>query len=277
MDLKTLLETPPWEWPKNAAKEFHRILTDHHATESDRLVAAGLAGDLTVMNDDLADALMQILSSPDESEPLRAASAISLGPVLEQADMGDFDELDDVPISEQTFQQIKSLLHRLYLDASIDKEVLRRILEASVRAPADWHRDAIRKAYASTDRDWKLTAVFAMRWVSGFDDQILTALNSSDAEIHCEAVQAAGNWEVSAAWPHVVTLVNDAATPKPLLLAAIGAVGSIRPREAGEILRKRARSDDPEIAEAIEEAMLMAEGISDEEDFEEEDASGWIN
>ena len=277
MDLKTLLETPPWEWPKNAAKEFHRILTDHHATESDRLVAAGLAGDLTVMNDDLADALMQILSSPDEPEPLRAASAISLGPVLEQADMGDFDELDDVPISEQTFQQIKSLLHRLYLDASIDKEVLRRILEASVRAPADWHRDAIRKAYASTDRDWKLTAVFAMRWVSGFDDQILTALNSSDAEIHCEAVQAAGNWEVSAAWSHVVSLVNDAATPKPLLLAAIGAVGSIRPREAGEILRKRARSDDPEIAEAIEEAMLMAEGISDEEDFEEEDASGWIN
>jgi len=81
-----------------------------------------------------------------------------------------------------------------------------------------------------------LTAVFAMRWVRGFDNQILAALESADANIHYEAVHAAGNWELDAAWPHIVELLNDPDTPKPLLLAAIGAAGSIRPAEAGMIL-----------------------------------------
>ena len=44
-------------------------------------------------------------------------------------------------------------------------------------------------------------------------------------------------------------------SPKPLLLAAIGAVGSIRPAEARKILVDLADSDDEEIAEAIDEAI----------------------
>jgi len=55
MDLKTLLDTPPWDWPTNAGNMFQKILADRRANESDRLVAAELAGDLTVINDDLAD------------------------------------------------------------------------------------------------------------------------------------------------------------------------------------------------------------------------------
>jgi hypothetical protein len=119
-----------------------------------------------------------------------------------------------------------------------------------------------------------LTAVFSMRWVRGFDDQILLALKSVDPEIHYEAVNAAGNWELDAAWSHIVELVNDAHTPKPLLLAAIGAVSSIRPAEAREILVDLADSDDEEIAEAANEAMVEAEAASGEEDDEEEE---WIN
>jgi hypothetical protein len=147
-------------------------------------------------------------------------------------------------------------------------------LEASVRAHQTWHRDAITYAYSSGDKDWMLTAVFSMRWVRGFDDQILAALKSADPEIHYEAVNAAGNGELDAAWSHVVELVNDAATPKPLLLAAIGAVGSIRPAEAGNILVDLADSEDEEIAEAADEAMAMAEVVSEEEDDVEDD---WIN
>jgi hypothetical protein len=60
-----------------------------------------------------------------------------------------------------------------------------------------------------------------------------------------------------------------------LLLAAIDAVGSIRPAEAGEILVDLADSDDEEIAEAAEEAMAEAEIASGEEDDDEEDE--WIN
>jgi len=57
MDLKTLLDTPPWDWPGDAGRTFWRILTDPRSNESDRLVAAELTGDLTVINDELADTL----------------------------------------------------------------------------------------------------------------------------------------------------------------------------------------------------------------------------
>src|SRR5712692_9673726 len=94
MDLKTLQDTPPWDWPRDAGKRFQEILIDHRADESDRLVAAELAGDLTVINDELADSLTAIIRSPDEPERLRARAAIALGPVLEQAETDGFKDPD---------------------------------------------------------------------------------------------------------------------------------------------------------------------------------------
>ena len=276
MDLKTLIDTPPWDWPEDAEKILQKILNDSRAEESDRLVAAELAGDSTVINDDLVDALMAIICHADESEKLRARAAISLGPVLEQADTDGFEDPDGVPISERTFRNIHVTLHRVYLDNSNPKEVRRRILEASVRAPKEWHQNVVMEAYSSGDKDWKLTAVFSMRWVQGFDNQILEALRSADPEILYQAVNAAGNWELDAAWPRIVELLNDAGTPKPLLLAAIAAASSIRPREAREILIDLVASDDEEIAEAADEAIAISEPASDEED-DEDGASEWIN
>jgi hypothetical protein len=276
MDLKILRATPPWEWPKNTGKELQRILMESRTGASDRLIAVELAGEPTVITDDLAGVLLAILGSPGEPEKVRAKAAISLGPVLEEADMDGFEDPDDVPISESMFHTIQESLKKLYFDDSIPKLVRRRILEAAVRAPEDWHKDAIHAAYASGDRDWMLTAVFAMRWVRGFDDQILDALKSADPQIHVEAVEAAGNWELDAAWPHVAALVQDPATPKPLLLAAIDSLAGIRPKEAGRILVDLADSDDEEIAEAADEAMMMADAERYDPDDEEED-DDWIN
>ena len=53
-----------------------------------------------------------------------------------------------------------------------------------MRAPQNWHQKAIKAAYSSGDKEWMLTAVF---------------LETADPEIHCEAVNAAGNWELDAA------------------------------------------------------------------------------
>lgn len=195
MDLKILQDTPPWEWPRDAGKRFQEILRDQRASASDRLAAAELAGDLTVINDELADSLMAILGNRNEPEQTRARAAIALGPVLELADTDGFDDPEDVPITEPKFHGIQAFLRKLYFDDGIPKEVRRRILEASVRAQESWHADAIRSTYSSGDRDWMLTAVFSMRWVAGFDDQILEALKNADPDIHHEAVEAAGNWE----------------------------------------------------------------------------------
>jgi len=276
MNLKTLQETPPWDWPRDAGKTFQKILIDHQAKETDRVVAAELAGDLCVMNDELAGTLTAILRSPDEPEPLRATAAIALGPVLELADMDGFEDPDDVPITQGTFRDIQDWLQKLYFDNSIPKEVRRRILEASVRAPEVWHQNAVRAAYSSGDKDWILTAVFSMRWIRGFDKQILESLKSGDAEIQCEAIQAAGNWELDAAWSDILAFVRDPATPKFLLLPAIGAVASIRPAEAQSILIDLADSDDEEIAEAVDEATAMNEAVSDEEG-DEEFGGEWTN
>jgi hypothetical protein len=283
MDIKTLQQAPPWDWPPDTGKKLQRILRDRRANPSDRLIAAELAGDLTVINDELADSLLSIVRTPDEPEQLRAKAAISLGPVLEQADIDGFDDPDDVPITERVFRNIRESLQKLFLDTGIPKGVRRKILEASVRAPGDWHRAAVEVAYASGDRDWILTAVFSMSWVPGFDKQILEALKSSDSEIHFEAVRAAGNRELEGAWSHIVSLIKDARTPKPLLIAAIGAVASIRPAQAGTILVDLADSEDEEIAEAADEAIDLAESLSDDEDEddedddEDEDVSKWTN
>ncbi len=270
MDLKTLRETPPWDWPEDTGRTLVDILRDRGTAGHDRLLAAELAGDFTVINDELVAALLSILRCDDESVGLRGRAAISLGPVLEHADTEGFEELDEVPISELTFREVQESLRTLFRDADVPKDERRRILEASVRAPQEWHGDAIRAAYASSDEDWKLTAVFCMRFIRGFEKEILVALESDNPDIHYEAVCAAGTWSVEAAWSHVAALVTAQDTDKTLRLVAIDAVAGIRPEEAPNILGDLLDSRDEDIVEAVHEAMAMAEAASDEDEEDDE-------
>lgn len=271
MDLKTLQNMPSWQWPKEAGRILLGILRDGRADASDRLLAAELAGDFTVISDELADALLCIVQQGDESEQLRAEAVLSLGPALEYIDEDLFDDPDEMTISERMFNRIQDSLRRLYMDAGVPKEVRRRILETSVRAPQDWHRDAVRAAYVSDKEDWKLTAVFCMGFVDGFDDQILEALDSKNPDIHYEAVRAAGNWGLDGAWPHIAAVLDAGESDKLLLLAAIEAAANIRPQEAAGILGDFLDSDDEDIVEAVYEAMAMAELPLDDEYFDEDD------
>jgi len=270
MDLKMLKDTPPWEWPQGTDKMLLGILRDDQRDESDRLPAAELAGDCTVINDELADALLSIVLSGEESENLRARAVISLGPALETAFIDGFEDPEDVPISEEAFHGIQESLRELYMDTDVPKEVRRKILEGSVRAPQEWHQEAIRNAYSSDDESWRLTAVFGMSYIRGFKTQILEALENNNEDIHYEAVCAAGNWEVDAAWPHIASLVTTELTDKSLRLAAIEAVAGIRPQEAAEILIALTQSDDEDIVDASYEAMAMS-GWFPDEDYDDDD------
>jgi hypothetical protein len=82
-ELNALKNKPPWKWPKGAGKLFLKSLRDQEGDLSDRLTAAELAGDLSVVNDKLVEALLVILQNSAEPENLRIRAAISLGPVLE--------------------------------------------------------------------------------------------------------------------------------------------------------------------------------------------------
>jgi uncharacterized protein (UPF0147 family) len=273
MNLISLRDTPPWDWPANAGETLLAVLRDHRSAASDRVLAASLAGDVTVMNDEAADLLLSIVQSTDEPALLRASAAISLGPALEEVDtQGDDDDLVEPSISSATFMRIQAALRTIHDDEDAPKQVRRRVLEASVRAPQDWHPDAIRAASSSDDEDWRLTAAFCMSWIRGFEAEILEMLNSRNPAIQLEAVRAAGNWQVDAAWPHIAALIGSEATEKSLLLEAIGAAVLLRPEEACPFLMKLAGSEDEEIAEAANEALLEpgydeADGEDEDEDF----------
>jgi hypothetical protein len=272
VDLDILVDTPPWEWPANTGEFLVTTLRDQRIATSRRTIAAQLAGDLVVMNDEIATLLAAIVRSQDEPEELRAKAAISLGPVLEETDIEGFDDpISEPSIEEKTFDLIQETLRQIYNDERAPKLVRRRVLEASVRAPQNWHEDAIRAAYSRDDEDWKLTATFCMRYVRGFDDQILEMLENPNPDIHYEAVLAAGASELDLAWPHVAALIAFENIEKRLLLAAIEAAASIRPLEAAELLGDLAGSEDEEIAEAVSEALSMARGHSGEFDDEDED------
>lgn len=277
MNLKQLSNTPSWEWPEDAAEVVLETLTNRKASKRDRLLAADLAGEYVILSENLADALLGIAGSDQESAELRSSAAIALGPGLEEANIGDYDDPDDSPALSQPFvQKIQRTLHSVYSDPNAPKEVRRAVLEASVRQTQSWHAGAIRSSFDSEDKEWRLTSVFCMRYVKGFESQILEALKSSERDIEFHAVQAAGNWEIDAAWPHIARLVTEPDTEKEMLLAAIEAAVLIRPGEA-EILDPLLDSGDEDIAEAANDAMNEAGYATDldPDDIEDDDEDDW--
>jgi hypothetical protein len=252
---------------------LNAVLRDRSAAIAERMAAVEQSGECVSWDDELAKSLLAIVGSAEENEELRARAAIALGPILEEADMEGFDEdspFSEPPITQATFNEIQETLRRVYTDVSESKEVRRRAFEGSVRALQDWHADAVRAAYASSDPEWRLTGIFAMQFVPGFDTQILEALESDNPEIRFEAVRAAGEREVKAAWPHIEKLLNED-TEKDLLLVAIEAAAYVNPEDAGVALVELTNSEDFEIAESASEAMAMAEVMDDADDDDEVD------
>ncbi len=273
MDLKTLANTPSWEWPETADETLLAVLRDRSADPGDRLLAAELAGDYSVMNTAIAETLLDTVGDSGETAELRGEAALSMGTALEHADTMGFEDPEEIMISEAMFERTRKTLRKLYMDPQLPAELRRQLLEASAHAPEEWHTQAVREAYASDDDDWRLTAVFCMQFISGFEDQILESLQSQDLEIHYQAVCAAGNWGLKEAWPHITELLSSSKTDRALLLAAISAVPAIRPEAAEDILEEFAEHEDDEISETAMEALAMVEMIEEyEEDDPEDDA-----
>jgi len=112
MDLRYFQANPPWEWPENAGEFLYKIFQDKQADLEDRLLAADFAADMVVINDEIARALLSIVTDKDEAKELRGQAAISLGPILEHTDLEGFDDPEEIYITEQTFDQIKSTFGR---------------------------------------------------------------------------------------------------------------------------------------------------------------------
>jgi hypothetical protein len=264
--VQLLSQIPDWDWPQDAADVLFEALRGGAAEESELELAAELAGSVVVMNDEIARALLDLLLDQSVPASVRETAAIALGPTLEEMDTYDpddpIDALEQPLVSGAVLSAIREALRSTYLDPDPPKEVRRRALEASVRSREIWHRGAIRAAYYGGDDDWKLTAVFCMRYVPDFDQEILEALESSHPLVRLEALRAAGEYEVEDAWPHVRAILEARTGDKKLLLAAIAAAGSIRPDEAAELFAGLDDSDE-EIAAAIDEALAIGGALDD--------------
>ena len=127
MKLTRLARIPPWEWPPDSGNTLLTVLGDRRADESQRLLAAGLAGEMVVINEDLVATLLSILGDATASVALRSQAALSLGPVLEQMDWDSYDDFpglgvelpDDQPISEHTFHRIQQTLARPFISRKV--------------------------------------------------------------------------------------------------------------------------------------------------------------
>lgn len=251
--------------------------TLRNGAASDRLIAAKLAADAGVMDDEIATILLDIVSNPVESDELRAQCARSLGPVLELLSWDDLHAplravTPEPPMSFETYSEIRFVLYDMCKDGSLPELVRRRVLEACVRTlpppgpDEDWIGSEVRKAYTSSDEEWKRIAVFGMRFVSGFENEVLESLDSKNEDIRYEAVHAAGVCELSAAWGHIQALLAAKETPKRLLLAAIQASLWVNPDEAVPALDHLSRSSDEEIAQAAIAAINEASDTTSDED-----------
>lgn len=284
--LEILDNTPPWEWPNDAAKTLQKIMENRRADEDDRVLATELAGDLCVMDDEIGNRLLAILRDRSEPELVRAAAAISMGPTLQSMDELEIcgpTEHEEPPVSDVFYHKMKQALQKTFRDTGAPDLVRRRCLEASVRAMQDWHAEAVRECWAKDDPEWKLTAVFCMGYVGGFETEILSSLSSSDPWIRFHAVRSAGEQALDEAWPHIRAILTDPQTDKPLLLTALEAAANFDRPEYAEDLVPFLESDDEEIREAAQEAVqfLRMSDFQDQGDdwgtddaLDEEDAWG---
>ncbi len=262
--LQQIYNTPPWDWSKTADTLFLAALQDPDGDETDRLLAAEMAGNFTVINDDLADVLLDIVEDSHESEELRCKAVISFGAALDYIyfnmdEFAEVDEYDDFAVTEVMYQRIIKSLQKLYFDGTVPELVRRRTLEASIRSPQAYHSGAVHAAYQSGKENWMITAVFCMAYLKGFQQEILEALQSKVPGIKYQAIQAAGNWGITEAWPVISDVLSDQKTDTDLLLAAVDATVNINHHDAMDTLNELLdRSfDNDDIVDAVEEALAM--------------------
>ncbi len=253
-------------------------------TNEDEEVRAEAIEELTLrMDDEVARAFLDVASS-DAEEGIRADTIVGLGPIIDEAGL-DFDDEDEQgfaldpelgpPISREMFETVVREVRGLYEDEGQPKLVRRRAFEVLVRDPQPWLAAEIRKHYASDDPEWKVSGIFGMGYVAGFDKEIAAAVSSESGKLLFEAVRAAGSMDVAGAAQRIRELVTSQTVDSDLRLIAIDALPNVD-RDSFDLLKRLSRSDDEEVAAAAEAALdelSIAESFDDEddEDFDDED------
>lgn len=269
--LRALEEVDAFEWPAESAAVILEALLG--SNEEERQTALNLAGDLVVMNEPIATALLAILGDRQASPDDRGRAAIALGPALEECDLADWDDVSDVPvISRSLYDTARAALREAWADHENPVVVRRLALEAAVRAPEPWQRAAITEAFRAGDHDWRLCGLFCAGYVSGFEMQVFAALDDEDEAIVMQAVLAASDAQLSLAGPNLLALADSDTTPRALREAAIDALGHVDVPGRERVLSQLVAGDDAGLSDLASFALSEMHGFEDVETWESEPA-----
>ena len=189
---------------------------------------------------------LKLLSSDEDAE-VRAASAGALSPYVFAG------ELDQIPV--ETLHTLENNL--LAVVNGDDVPIVRQAaLEAMGYSSRDEVLPLIESAYASNDKSWIASALFAMgrsanlRW----QPQIMTMLKSSLPSLRFQAARAAGELEISSALPDLMELLDD--PDDNTRLASIWSLSQIGGEGVREILEKMVdEAEDDEDIDYLESAL----------------------
>lgn len=226
-----------------------------------------------------ASSFISLLESDPDSD-VRAAAASALGYYVY---LGELEELDPLKKDE-----VEATLLRVFRGNHPDL-VRRRALEALGYTSLEEVQPLIQQAYASDNRYWKSSALFAMGrsaseiWLP----QVLESLDSRLPQIRAEAARAAGELDAHGAVERLLELLDD--PDEDVMSAAIWSLSQLGGEGVGDALvRVLKRTDDEELAEWIDSALenlAFTEGVQafemldlgdgeldeDDEDFEDDD------
>lgn len=200
------------------------------------------------------------MAGPDEVREVRAAAVTALGRFILAGELEELPEDETMPACDMVLA--------LLMNGSEDVLVRRRALESMANCGHEVVPAAIREAYFSTNREMRISAVFAMGRT--FDEQwheyVLEEIQSDDPEMCYEAVRAAGELEMIDAVPLLGRFAMG--EDREIQMVAVWSLGEIGGDNAMRILELLAEhadeADDADLIDAVEDAIGNAALISDD-------------
>jgi HEAT repeat protein len=187
------------------------------------------------------------MAEHDVDADVRAAAAASLSTYVYMGEVED--------ISFKKLLEVEECLLRLTTGTE-PKLVRRRALEALGFSSREEIPSLIEAAYASSDTDWVVTALFAMGRSanSHWNSQVLKMLDHQHPQVRAEAASAAGELEIKASVPQLIELLEDSdADVRMAAIWALSQVGGVGVRTALENLLET--TEDDEEANQIDNAL----------------------
>jgi HEAT repeat protein len=252
-------------WPKIPAWRRQALLEDiTELNESDMLLSFESLGRFAVQDQEakvrlsavhilweseepsLIPVFVSMMTADDDSE-VRAACASALGRFVYAG------ELDEIPRAR--LQSIEDALLGV-VNGDDAAEVRRSALESLGYSSRDEVTPLVEKAFASDDKHWKASALFAMGRSANqkWQPTILSMLDSNLPLLRSEAARAAGELELSQAVPYLIELLGDPDdNTRQASLWSLSQIGGEGVREALQNLYEE--TDDEEELDLLETAL----------------------